>query len=691
MPTVTLKPGHVRPVWSGHPWIFAQAIARIEGGAVAGDEVRVVDPTGNVLGRGLYTPRSAIPVRMFTREDAPIDGALFRRRIERAIAHRRDLGLPSAALGHETDAYRLIHAEGDGLPSLTVDVFGDVLSVQLNTVGVKMREGVIFDALSAALAPRAILDRTPSQRRAARGLRAGLRRGARRRQRVQELRFVERGLRYAIPLALGQKTGFYLDQRALRARVEQLARGRRVLDAFAFVGTFSMAAARGGATEVLAVDESAVAVEVGAECARQNGLEGRIRFVREDARQAFQQARRSRRPPGGFDLVICDPPKLAPSRASKEGALGAYKSLASAACRAVKPGGVLVFCSCSSAVSLDDLTRALALGARDARLQAVVFDRHFQGGDHPVPGGVPRGAVPQGSDRPRRGALRVKPLDALDAAEVARLAGVVFDLDDTLLDHGELAEAAYGALFRLREAGSASSRAPAGPPAGARSWRGSGPSTRSWSRTARSPSSSSRAGGCAARHRRRPARAGRAPRAASRAARAGRRDRRPLPRGGPGRRQRRAADRRDPRHRRAPARRRRDDPRRSRAWPDRRGVRTLVSSIHLHLTLETDDKASGTIRLLVDHFGEDATGARLRHAFVGDSANDAAAFAAFRLTFGVPERPSPPPRPHRAAALRGACPDGTRVRCDRGAALRAPARHRLTSDGRSPSLEGRAR
>jgi 23S rRNA (cytosine1962-C5)-methyltransferase len=139
---------------------------------------------------------------------------------------------------------------------------------------------------------------------------------------------------------------------------------------------------------VLAVDESAIAVEVGAECARLNGLDGRIRFVREDARKAFQQASQQA---GGFDLVICDPPKLAPSRASKDGALGAYKSLASAACRAVTPGGVLVFCSCSSAVSLDDLTRALALGARDARLQAVVFDRHFQGGDHPVPAAFPEG------------------------------------------------------------------------------------------------------------------------------------------------------------------------------------------------------------------------------------------------------------------------------------------------------------
>jgi len=386
MPTVTLKPGHIRPVWSGHPWIFAQAIARIEGGAVAGDEVRVVDPTGNVLGRGLYTPRSAIPVRMFTREDVPIDAALIRRRIERAVAHRRELGLPSAAPGHETDAYRLVHAEGDALPSLTVDVFGDVLSVQLNTVGLKLREGVVFDALGGALAPRAIIDRTPPNIAKLEGFEpaSGVVRGD---ASVSELRFVERGLRYTIPLSLGQKTGFYLDQRVLRARVEQLARGKRVLDAFAFVGTFSLAAARGGAAEVVAVDESAVALEVGAECAKMNGLEGRVRFVREDARQAFQEASRQ----GGYDLVICDPPKLAPSRSAREGALGAYKSLASAACRATKPGGILVFCSCSSAVSLADLVRALALGAREARMQAVVFDRHFQGGDHPVPAAFPEG------------------------------------------------------------------------------------------------------------------------------------------------------------------------------------------------------------------------------------------------------------------------------------------------------------
>jgi 23S rRNA (cytosine1962-C5)-methyltransferase len=366
--------------------VFAQAIARIEGGAVAGDEVTVVDPHGAVLGRGLYTPRSAIPVRMFTREDTPIDGALFRRRIERAIQHRRDLSLPTSAAGHETTAYRLIHAEGDGLPGLVVDILGDVACVQLNTIGIKRREGIVFDALIEALAPRAIVDRTPAHLAKLEDYEpaAGIVRGD---ATIDRFTFMERGLRYEIPLALGQKTGFYLDQRTLRARIEQLSHGRRVLDAFSFVGTFAMAAARGGAREVVAVDESAVALEVGAECARANGLHERISFERSDARKALGRASQE----GGFDIVICDPPKLSPTRGAKEGALGVYKALVAAGCRATKPGGIFVFCSCSSAVSLDDLTRAVALGARESRMHAVVFDRHFQGADHPVSAAFPEG------------------------------------------------------------------------------------------------------------------------------------------------------------------------------------------------------------------------------------------------------------------------------------------------------------
>lgn len=387
MPQVTLKPGHVRPVWSGHPWVFAQAIERIEGGAIAGDEVTVLDPRGTVLGRGLYTPGSAIPVRMFTRDDTtPIDGALFRRRIEKALRHRHELGLPNLTPGHETTAFRLVHAEGDDLPGLIVDVFGDVVVVQLNTIGVKLREGVIFDALTAALTPRAIIDRTPAEQARREGFEAdsGIVRGD---ANLDVLSFLERGLRYEVPLSLGQKTGFYLDQRPLRARIEQLSHGRRVLDTFSFIGTFAMAAARGGASEVVAVDESAIALEVGSACARLNGLAERIHFQREDARKALDRASQE----GGYELVLCDPPKLAPSRAAKDGALGAYRRFASAGCRAVKPGGLFVMSSCSSAVSLDDLTRVVADGARDVRLRATVFDRHFQGADHPVPAAFPAG------------------------------------------------------------------------------------------------------------------------------------------------------------------------------------------------------------------------------------------------------------------------------------------------------------
>ena len=386
LPVVTLKPGHIQPVWSGHPWVFAQAIAHVEGGALPGDEVRVIDPHGGFLGRGLYTPRSSIPVRIVTREDVPIDGALVRRRVERAIAARRDLGFPNRSAGHETTGYRLIHAEGDGLPGLIVDVFDDVLAVQIGTIGMKRREGLVFDALLHALSPRAILDRTSPNVAKMEGFEpaSGVVRGD---PEITELAFHERGFSFAIPLSLGQKTGFYFDQRALRARVEQIAHGKRVLDAYTFVGPIAMAAARGGATEIVAVDESALALEVGAEQARRNGLEERIAMRRKDARRALGEASAE----GGFDLVICDPPKLAPTRGAKDGATGAYRALAAAGCRATRAGGVIVLCSCSSAMGLDDLTRALALGARDARAQATIFDRCFQGGDHPVPAAFPEG------------------------------------------------------------------------------------------------------------------------------------------------------------------------------------------------------------------------------------------------------------------------------------------------------------
>jgi 23S rRNA (cytosine1962-C5)-methyltransferase len=303
-----------------------------------------------------------------------IDGAFFRAQVDRAIALRSSLDLPS----EETTGYRLIHAEGDGLPGLIVDRFGDLLVVQFLTLGMKLHEGLVLEALAERLRPRAILDRSPVGSAKSEGFTpdAGVVRG----EAVKALAFRERGLQFSVPLEVAQKTGYYFDQRPARARIESLARGRRVLDAYCFVGSFALGAARGGAADVLAVDESALALEIAADSAQANGLGEKIRFVRHDARRVLVDAGAT----GGYDLVVVDPPRLAPTRAARDGAIVAYSKLAELACRATTPGGKLLFCSCSAAVDLAALTRALATGARRANVEAVVLERWFQGPDHPV-------------------------------------------------------------------------------------------------------------------------------------------------------------------------------------------------------------------------------------------------------------------------------------------------------------------
>lgn len=380
---VTLRPGHVQPVWAGHPWVFAQAVERIEGGVRAGDEVLVRDARGNPLGRGLYSPGSAIPVRLYTRDPKrAIDEALLTERITKAIARRRALGFPDA----RTTGFRLIHAEGDDLPGLVVDRLGDVLSLQFGTIGLKQREQVVFSALERALAPKAIVDRTPERAAANEGFQPG--RGVvRGDESLAAFEFEERGLRFRVPLELGQKTGFYFDQRPLRALVEKLGHGRSVLDLYSYTGSIALSAARGGASSVEAVDTSAVALEVAAECAALNGLEGKVRFECGDAGAALKRVAAE----GGAELVIVDPPKLAPSRARRERALDAMRKLCAAGARATRPDGLLIVSSCSAALGMPELTRALALGARDVGVHAAIIDRLYQGADHPVPAAFPEG------------------------------------------------------------------------------------------------------------------------------------------------------------------------------------------------------------------------------------------------------------------------------------------------------------
>jgi 23S rRNA (cytosine1962-C5)-methyltransferase len=386
VPVVHLRPGHVQPIWAGHPWVYAQAIARVEGGKPQpGDVVRVVDPHGHALGRGFWSQRKAIPVRIVSRDDGESlddDGWLVDR-LERALARRATLGLPAGA-DDRTDGYRVVHAEGDGVPGLVVDRFADVAVVQVGTAGLRRRAAQVVAAIEKTLAPRAILDRTSPSVAQQEGfsLEETIARGGP----IDALAFHERGLAFEIPTELGQKTGFYFDQRGLRARVETLSKGRRVLDAFCYVGPIAMAAARGGATSVTAVDDSMRALEVGAACAKKNGLS--IAFVRADVRRELPKLAGDG---ARFDLVVLDPPKLAPTRGDRDAALQYQTRLVQEASALVEPNGLLVVCSCSTALGGNDLARALAIGARRAGRSATVLERLGQGGDHPVPAAFPEG------------------------------------------------------------------------------------------------------------------------------------------------------------------------------------------------------------------------------------------------------------------------------------------------------------
>jgi 23S rRNA (cytosine1962-C5)-methyltransferase len=373
---VVLRRGRARPLWFGHPWGYGNAVDRLDGEAQPGDVVSVVDHDGRFIGRGLWNPRSQIPIRLLTRADEPVNEAFFRARFDRARARRARVGLPSP----QTNAYRLINSEGDDLPGLVVDVFGEAAVVQVTTLGMALRRDLIFEVLAQALAPPTIFEvAAPSyaevegfsaQSRVVRGRAAATCR--------------EDGLALeAEPLA-GQKTGMFLDQRPNRVRVGQLARGARVLDAYSYAGGFALQAARGGASEVIAVDSSARAVARIEAHATANGLA--VRPVESDVFRFLETAT-----PRSFDLVVLDPPKFARARKDLEAARKGYERLNALALNACAPGAILVTCSCSQNVSATDFERIVAAGAKQAGRTVSLLERSGPGPDHPLPPGFEEG------------------------------------------------------------------------------------------------------------------------------------------------------------------------------------------------------------------------------------------------------------------------------------------------------------
>jgi len=375
---VILRQGRARPLWFGHPWVYANAVMRAEGNPQPGDVVSLVDHDGRFIGRGFYNSRSQIPVRLCTRADEAVDAAFFRARVARAKAVRARLGLP----GERTNVYRLINSEGDDLPGLVVDVYADTAVAQLTTLGMAARRGEIYDALEAELGVTTIFEIAPASYAELEGFAAGSR--VARGQSRAAVEIVEDGIALEVEPLSGQKTGMFIDQRETRARVGALARGARVLDLYAYAGGFSLAAARGGAASVTAVDSSARAVARTLAHAQKNGVT--VEAVEADAFRFLETAT-----PRSFDLLVVDPPKFARARKDLDAARKGYERLNALAMQAAAPGAILVTCSCSQNVDAETFERIVAAGAKQSGREVRVFERRGPAADHLLPPGFTEG------------------------------------------------------------------------------------------------------------------------------------------------------------------------------------------------------------------------------------------------------------------------------------------------------------
>jgi 23S rRNA (cytosine1962-C5)-methyltransferase len=380
LPPLRLKPREHHRLRAGHLWVFSNEVdiaATPLTGFEPGQTVRIEDAAGQALGVGYVNPHALICARLVARDQSiALDQALIVRRLEAALALRARL--------HPEPYYRLAFGEGDGLPGLVVDRYGDILVAQLNTAGMERLKAEIVAAFEQLLKPRAVLLRNDSPIRALEGLPAVVETTLG--TVPEEIELVENGARFEVPLAEGQKTGWYYDQRANRTRFIAYARGARVLDAFSYLGAFGIEAAVAGAATVLCLDSSARAVAGARRNAARNGVDDRVAVEQADV---FERLRGLRREGAEYDLVALDPPALVKRRKDlKEGA-HAYRRLNALALELLAPGGVLVTASCSYHMSGEQLLAEVLTAARRAGLELQLLEQGHQGPDHPIHPAIP--------------------------------------------------------------------------------------------------------------------------------------------------------------------------------------------------------------------------------------------------------------------------------------------------------------
>jgi len=347
---VVLHPGRDRSLRRRHPWLLSGAVARVVGDASPGAFARVLSAEGEPLGVGHYSPHSALRVRMLGFGKELAEAGLLETRIADAVARRA-----ANPLLRDTDALRLVNAEGDGLPGLVADRYGDALIVKLTSAGMLVRRDAIAAALRSATGAAIGFERADSTAARKEGLpaRQGPLWGE---LPAAPLWIDERGRRYRVDLAEGQKTGFYLDQRDSRDLVERLAAGRRVLDLFSYSGGFAVAAARGGARELTLVDSSTPALALARENLAANPASAAARFETADAFEFL------RSDDALYELLVLDPPPMARAERDVARAARGYKDLLRSALARSAPRALLLVFACSHHIGAEKL-RQIVFGA----------------------------------------------------------------------------------------------------------------------------------------------------------------------------------------------------------------------------------------------------------------------------------------------------------------------------------------
>jgi 23S rRNA (cytosine1962-C5)-methyltransferase len=396
MNTVTLKPSKEKSLLRRHPWVYANAIERVEGKPALGATVLVRAHDGRFLARAAYSPHSQIRLRVWSFDETePIDHAFFKRRVQRALAHRQ-------AFVRDTGAVRLVFGEADGLPGLIVDHYIEdapggagrgQLVCQFMAAGVEAWKEAIVAALVGATGCPNVYERSDVSIREKEGLEqtTGVLAGE---PPPATLITRENGVRYHVDVRAGHKTGFYIDQRDNRALVQAYAAGRDVLNCFCYTGGFSLAALGGGAARVVSIDSSGEALALARANVEANGFDAeRAQWLDADA---FRTLRSLVDAGDRFDLVVLDPPKFAPAREHVDRAARAYKDINLSGFRLLRPGGLLFTYSCSGAIDAELFQKIVAGAAADARVDARILKRLGAGLDHPLLAAFPEGEYLKG-------------------------------------------------------------------------------------------------------------------------------------------------------------------------------------------------------------------------------------------------------------------------------------------------------